>query len=93
MELSKTLEKTEGMFKKAAYYIEKSIPKKTIDHAKIIDDALKSSEYFVDHSLKSGDLKDLTEDLIGSQPPVTETPVVEAEPLTPVQEVEPQETH
>ena len=47
----------------------------------------------MDHSLKSGDLKDLTEDLIGSQTPVTETPVVEAEPLTPVQEVEPQETH
>jgi hypothetical protein len=41
------------MFKKAAVHIEKHIPKSAKDHAKVIDQALKENDYFVNHMDKA----------------------------------------
>lgn len=54
------------MFKTAAVHIEQHIPKKAKDHARVIDQALKENDFFVDHAVtKKNDYESLADDLLG----------------------------
>lgn len=49
LDMQKTLETTQDMFKKAATHIEAHIPEVAEKHAEAIDKALHSNDYFIDH--------------------------------------------